>query len=38
MLKGNTILHLWAQIGALVLMGIVFLAISAKRFKMRLEV
>lgn len=38
MLKGNTIFHLWAQIGALVLMGIVFLAISAKRFKMRLEV
>jgi ABC-2 type transport system permease protein len=38
MLKGNTIFHLWAPLGALVLMGIVFLAISAKRFKMRLEV
>ncbi|MDZ7360115.1 MAG: ABC transporter permease [candidate division KSB1 bacterium] len=38
MLKGNTIFHLWLPLGVLVLMGIVFLAISAKRFKMRLEV
>jgi len=38
MLKGNTIFHLWLPIGALVVMGILFLTISAKRFKMRLEV
>lgn len=38
MLKGNTVFHLWLPIGALVLMGTFFLAVSAKRFKMRLEV
>ncbi|MGH7596659.1 MAG: ABC transporter permease [bacterium] len=38
MLKGNTIFHLWLPLGVLVLMGIFFLAISAKKFKMTLEV
>jgi len=38
MLKGNTVFHLWMQIGALILMGLFFLTVSAKRFKMRLEV
>jgi len=38
MLKGNTIFHLWLPLGMLVLMGIFFLMISAKRFKMTLEV
>ena len=38
MLKGNAFFDLWMQIGALVLMGIFFLMLSAKRFKMTLEV
>ncbi len=38
MLKGNTIFHLWLPLGALVFMGIFFLAVSAKKFKMTLEV
>lgn len=38
MLKGNTVFHLWRPLGALVLMGALFLTISAKRFKMRLEI
>ncbi|MGH7495201.1 MAG: ABC transporter permease [bacterium] len=38
MLKGNTIIHLWLPFGVLVCMGIFFLAISAKKFKMTLEV
>lgn len=38
LLKGNTIFHLWPRFGVLVLMGIFFLAVSAKKFKMTLEV
>ncbi|MCI0691318.1 ABC transporter permease [candidate division KSB1 bacterium] len=38
MLKGNTLEHIWPQLAAVAAMGIFFLLVSAKRFKMRLEI
>ncbi len=38
MLKGNTLAHIWPQLAVLAAMGIFFLVVSAKKFKMRLEV
>ncbi|NUO80521.1 ABC transporter permease [candidate division KSB1 bacterium] len=37
MLKGNTLEHIWVSLAVLTVMGLFFLMISAKKFKMTLE-